>query len=74
VSSLDPESLLDSQLRAGRPEIDPTEYYCIELNLQYDIDISSSPLHIRHLHLIKAKFALTVLECPFFLCPYKTRF
>ena len=49
VSSLDPESLQDSQLwagwLAGCPGIDLKESYYINLNLQYDVAISSSPLH-----------------------------
>ena len=36
---------------AGYPRIDLMECYYINLNLQYDVDVSSSPLHIRHLHL-----------------------
>ena len=57
VLSHDPESLLDSQLWADC-QGDLTACYCTDINLQYDVDVSSSPLHIRLLHLIKAKFAL----------------
>jgi hypothetical protein len=50
VSSLDPDSLQDSQLRADGltncPGIDLTECYYLNLNLQYDVDITSSPPHI----------------------------
>ncbi len=43
VSSLDPESLRDSQLWAGCPGIDLTACYCIDMDVQRDVDISSSP-------------------------------
>ena len=65
MSSLDPESLQDSQLwadcLAGCPAIDLTECYYINLNPQYDVDISSSPLHIT------SAFDLSKV------CPYSTR-
>lgn len=38
--------------------IDLTTCYCKDLNLQYHVEISSSLLHIRVLHLIKTRLAL----------------
>ena len=58
VSSLDLEPIRDSQLWAGCLGIDLTARYCIDLNLQYNVDISSAAVYIRVLHLIKAKFDL----------------
>jgi hypothetical protein len=54
----------------GRSIILPT-CYCKELNLQYDVDLSSASLHQRHLHLIKAKCQLCFTRMPPpFLSPY----
>ena len=43
VPSLDPESLRDSQLGAGCSGMDLTACCCKDLNLQYDVDLSSAP-------------------------------